>query len=946
MANKEPIRNFVLHDRHGHEIDFSSFAVVGEVEVTLGDGIGEPTAESTYEGGKLIIDIDNIKGDGITNIEQTPSTEDAGINIVTITCESGATYQLQILNGSRGNGITAIETIVAEGDGEENIVRIKTNDNQEGITFKVKNGTKGSQGPQGPQGESVIAGEGDLPLDHVLGYDSTKAMSQRGIADGVESVKVGREQFVGYVAGEYVDNSNGNITPYSGRSRTNFLSVEGISTLTIENAATAQTTFNVFYDANRNYLARFTINAGTNNIAVPEWARWCVISARTENINKISISNLPPIVGVDTKINGLQSSIDKVFIERTIYGGNINAGVWTGVGSAIQKYRIIRLPNASGNITFKAKAGLSTGVQCLSQHNPVEGTSNGILSNFANVQNGASRTYQIPEGTNYLWVYWSTSGHDRSPESIMYNGIDLMGDLTEVAKECLNIAHITQMESMSNDYVIGHADTMEGIADLVSWVYNPDVAGTRIYFTMNVMFSSNMRITANSGYKVGYTLYAHDGSVLYESAWLNSFDLTGTLSTYQTVARITIVFQKGSNEATNLEDIIANAVASMSVDYVVTKWNEYPDLTIFNNIQKEIQELKGDSTGILDFNTPKEIKPKLSNLARCYVRYGHSRSEYTPVLAFIHISDVHASNINILRVKEFYDEYQSYINGGVIDTGDWIGQNLANGLPSATDSVPEFIRILGNHDAYYYPDGHWELAPQTDCYNAFLKDYIENWGVVQPEGAEANGYCYFYKDYTANNVRLICLDGEHLRSGDNLDATQLAWFQDTLASAKTGGLHVVVAIHRAPFALVPMPENPFDNIDFPNKSLAPYGGDHQPYTEAYMAVKSFIDAGGVFVCWLCGHSHDDYFGIGNNADTANQLVIGVACAASNAAATDGTTIARDSGQKSQDCFNVVGIDTNSKTIKLLRIGADYDRYMRKKNTLSWNYATSQMIYID
>lgn len=38
-------------------------------------------------------------------------------------------------------------------------------------------------GPKGEQGDSIIVGEGDLPLAHVLGRDNTKAISQQGVTD-------------------------------------------------------------------------------------------------------------------------------------------------------------------------------------------------------------------------------------------------------------------------------------------------------------------------------------------------------------------------------------------------------------------------------------------------------------------------------------------------------------------------------------------------------------------------------------------------------------------------------------------------------------------------------------------------------------------------------------------------------------------------------------------
>lgn len=49
-------------------------------------------------------------------------------------------------------------------------------------------GPAGPQGPQGPQGDSVLVGQGDLPLAHVLGQDNTKAMSQKGVTDALDDM--------------------------------------------------------------------------------------------------------------------------------------------------------------------------------------------------------------------------------------------------------------------------------------------------------------------------------------------------------------------------------------------------------------------------------------------------------------------------------------------------------------------------------------------------------------------------------------------------------------------------------------------------------------------------------------------------------------------------------------------------------------------------------------
>lgn len=58
------------------------------------------------------------------------------------------------------------------------------------LAFHNVKGEQGIQGIQGPQGLSCIVGEGDLPLDHVLGQDGTKAMSQKGVTDAINEGKI------------------------------------------------------------------------------------------------------------------------------------------------------------------------------------------------------------------------------------------------------------------------------------------------------------------------------------------------------------------------------------------------------------------------------------------------------------------------------------------------------------------------------------------------------------------------------------------------------------------------------------------------------------------------------------------------------------------------------------------------------------------------------------
>ena len=52
---------------------------------------------------------------------------------------------------------------------------------------------------------------------------------------------------------------------------------------------------------------------------------------------------------------------------------------------------------------------------------------------------------------------------------------------------------------------------------------------------------------------------------------------------------------------------------------------------------------------------------------------------------------------------------------------------------------------------------------------------------------------------------------------------------------------------------------------------------------------------------------------------------------------------RNSDDYSRDLFDVMSFDTKSKTISVKRIGANYDRFMRKRNAMCLDYANFKLL---
>jgi hypothetical protein len=105
-------------------------------------------------------------------------------------------------------------------------------------------------------------------------------------------------------------------------------------------------------------------------------------------------------------------------------------------------------------------------------------------------------------------------------------------------------------------------------------------------------------------------------------------------------------------------------------------------------------------------------------------------------------------------------------------------------------------------------------------------------------------------------------------------------------------------------------------------------------------VAKFIDDGGDFVVWLTGHMHIDC--VGNSEKFPGQLCIAIDslnCHQSDAY----NDFDRTRGMPSEDLYNLVTVDTHDKLLKIIRVGCDVDRYLRKKDTLCINYKTYEVI---
>lgn len=311
---------------------------------------------------------------------------------------------------------------------------------------------------------------------------------------------------------------------------------------------------------------------------------------------------------------------------------------------------------------------------------------------------------------------------------------------------------------------------------------------------------------------------------------------------------------------------------------------------------------------------------------------------YSNTLKLLHFSDLHYHPANMQRIMDWYNIHDDIIDD-VINTGDTVNYRYGTAIGYGTvDGVEKILNVIGNHDIF---NGSSYPHSGLDGYNAYIKPYIttevegetvDNWGVIQPEGAAENGYCYYYKDYLEQGVRLVVLDTiVDYTSGGH----QQTWFQGILADANEKGLAIVVACHWLALG------KPAIRTHFARWTDGPSTGSASS-REVAADVQTFIDAGGEFCCYLIGHSHQDFIGTLKNYPSQLCLLVGAANGLDTKVTSNSNAVShfgevRVIGTRSQDSFNIVGINKAQKTISVVKIGIDCNIYGQKTDYVVVDY---------
>lgn len=345
-------------------------------------------------------------------------------------------------------------------------------------------------------------------------------------------------------------------------------------------------------------------------------------------------------------------------------------------------------------------------------------------------------------------------------------------------------------------------------------------------------------------------------------------------------------------------------------------------------------------------------------------------------LCLIHISDIHGDDIRMKRMIEFANAQNNI--GAILATGDFSQSEWTNnGFEKtyselyASANVP-MLPVIGNHDVGLRKKIYTTNPNTNEAVGArFITPFMESNGCVQG-GTNAG---YYYKDFSGYNIRLIVLNEYEMPRVPNagntelkydiwqryLSQTQVNWLISTLNSVPNN-YSVIVAMHQLIDVFVKYDNEfkgtvPYSNADVDSSQ----GKILQDIIDAYIgkttlsstyvvpdAVEEevpsvtvnadFSNAKGEFICYINGHTHND--GTGQSSLSQNKQVDINVTTGSSSTATQAVydDLYRQADGASQDAFNMIAFDTIRKEIRMLRIGANVNVVMERRDYACISYA--------
>ena len=310
-------------------------------------------------------------------------------------------------------------------------------------------------------------------------------------------------------------------------------------------------------------------------------------------------------------------------------------------------------------------------------------------------------------------------------------------------------------------------------------------------------------------------------------------------------------------------------------------------------------------------------------------------SEPQEPFVLVHLSDVHGDKDALARIVEWAKAHEGIFDD-IIATGDLAALEFSDGLDFWEDveGAEQILTCVGNHDVYGNLEARraYDSITVADAAEQYIEPFESSWGDIDHEP----GTTWYAKDYPERGVRLIVCDCMvYLGENSNEEAQeQNSWLEETLDDALAQDLTVVLAEH-LPLADESMVDCSWATFDR-KFAYGPFLPNDIPNR-----VQDFIDAGGTFACYLCGHCHCD--AVHTLPGHPEQFALTVPCLSDAGDQIIWGDMDRSSAA-TRDAFDIVVVDTANSLVKVVRIGANRDLAMQHRSALTWDYRRHRLVY--
>lgn len=778
-----------------------------------------------------------------------------------------------------------------------------------------------------------------------------------------------------YLVGQYINSTGGIDTDATCAAIKDYIAVTPGDTISIIKPANK---FIAFYNANKEFIARSSINAkaGVYSVQTPVNAYYFRVSFVLSEIHNAYVFNYThnEVIWIPK-----DSSIGEELVERNLLIRNYipNSYIYTDL-SIVENLSYVlpskRIPVLEGDVVswdntkaygrfvvYRADGTVldswsATGYRSLTMPANASSCNVGILKNSgAEILVNGEVVWKQIDVQNVADTQLSVEILNKKRQSAESNIASINNALQVIDGRVTTVEEQLPSLSAQTKNIDGLLNEDENI--LFKRIFNSSIVAslyTAISPLIDIHLTRKIRVTnkeSRSAYYLGYNEQKE-----YVDFW--SIAAGGgdsrTLPSTVYYIRVTYIIDESCKPVVDNTEVINRDDNSII-------WK--PILTWF---------AKDNSSDILDLHPYKDVYPLLANL----------KNDINPVtvqpygdkpLSLMFFSDLHACPTPLGRMIKFAKQYASVIDD-VVSGGDNVdrGQNSFDFWGDSGAGM--VLSVMGNHDDIYISGtaptiGGVAVKVQSvgwsakEVYNKQIAPFIDQLSGV----TLVTDKCYWYKDYPNSKIRLIGLDDYHWKERitlvDNTHPTtyddgtsvdtgeQLAWFESVLADAKANELSVMV-VHHSPARW----DNPircsFTSLDFQNNIATDASNPSTiPYIrEPFVAVQNFIDGGGKFIGWLTGHLHQDAVGVVKGFPDQFQMTIDTSRYGYNVADVPfsngfGST-AHYSRTNNADLFDIVSVDTYTKTISLVRIGCNYDRRGRHIGSFVWDYENKQMISCD